>query len=160
MSGFKRRAASVATEPTPEPAADPAADPTADFPECADIRLLMGKNSYYLYDARVMTDTYARWSYLAAEDDPVAAFIECVRDESRTYPRPMAITNLANPPFLMSADDVEVAFATAREQARADDIERIEATNGDVYFYSTAYLTPTRAQSLAQYDAVERAFNV
>lgn len=199
MSGFKRRATSVATDPAaannpepapetasmadPEPASapepateptfeeptadisaqatpDPAPDPAADFPECADIRLLMGKNSYYLYDARVMTDTYARWSYLAAEDDPVAAFIECVRDESRTYPRPMAITNLANPPFLMNADAVETAFATARQQGRADDIERIKATNGDVYFYSTAYLTPTRAQSLAQYDVVERAFNV
>lgn len=176
MSGFKRRAKAplevveedIATEPEAEPASDaavepklePAPDPRESYPECIDIRLLMGANSYYLYDSRVMTDTYARWSYLAAENDPVAAFIECVRDESRTYPRPMAITNLANPPFLMDAETVEAAFASALEQGRADDIERIQATNGDVYFYSKTYLTPTRAQSLAQYDAVERAFNV
>ncbi|MEY8561606.1 hypothetical protein AALA21_00905 [Eggerthellaceae bacterium 3-80] len=146
--------------PAAESASEPTPDPSENYPECAGIRLLMGADSYYLYDANVMTDTYARWSYLAAEDDPVAAFVECVRDESRTYPRPMAITNLANPPFRMDAEAVEAAFARALEQGRADDIERIEATNGDVYFYSTAYLTPTRAQSLAQYDAVERAFNV
>lgn len=174
MSGFKRRAKApleaveedIAPEPEPasdaavEPKLEPAPDPRESYPECIDIRLLMGANSYYLYDSRVMTDTYARWSYLAAENDPVAAFIECVRDESRTYPRPMAITNLANPPFLMDAETVEAAFASALEQGRADDIERIQATNGDVYFYSKTYLTPTRAQSLAQYDAVERAFNV
>lgn len=180
MSGFKRRAkaplevaeediatepelesaSDAAVEPTSEPEPSPAPDPRESYPECIDIRLLMGANSYYLYDSRVMTDTYARWSYLAAENDPVAAFIECVRDESRTYPRPMAISNLANPPFLMDAEAVEAAFASALEQGRADDIERIQATNGDVYFYSKTYLTPTRAQSLAQYDAVERAFNV
>ncbi|WP_251178106.1 hypothetical protein [Adlercreutzia agrestimuris] len=180
MSGFKRRAkaplevaeediapepelepaSDTAVKPAPEPEPSPAPDPRESYPECIDIRLLMGANSYYLYDSRVMTDTYARWSYLAAENDPVAAFIECVRDESRTYPRPMAITNLANPPFLMDAEAVEAAFASALDQGRADDIERIQATNGDVYFYSKTYLTPTRAQSLAQYDAVERAFNV
>lgn len=153
-------ASDAAVDPPSEPEPSPASDPRESYPECADIRLLMGANSYYLYDSRVMTDTYARWSYLAAENDPVAAFIECVRDESRTYPRPMAITNLANPPFLMDAEAVEAAFASALEQGRADDIERIQATNGDVYFYSKTYLTPTRAQSLAQYDAVERAFNV
>ena len=36
---------------------------------------------------------------------------------------------------------VEAAFAEARAQGRADDIERVEASNGDVYFYSTTYLT-------------------
>lgn len=60
----------------------------------------------------------------------------------------------------MDAETVEASFRQARDQGRAADIERIEASNGDVYFYSTDHLTPTRAQSLAEYDAVERAFNV
>ncbi len=50
----------------------------------------MGAESYYLYDDSAMTDAYARWAFLAAEDDPVATFIECVREESSVYPRPMA----------------------------------------------------------------------
>ena len=129
-------------------------------PEFAHIRLLMGAESYYLYDDSAMTDAYARWAFLAAEDDPVATFIECVREESSVYPRPMARENLANDPFRMKAEAVEAAFAEARAQGRADDIERVEASNGDVYFYSTTYLTPRRAQALAEWDAVERIRNV
>ena len=86
-----------------------------------------------------MTASYARWAFLAAEDDPVATFIECVREESSVYPRPMARESLANDPFRMKAEAVEAAFAEARAQGRADDIERVEASNGDVYFYSTTY---------------------
>uniref|UniRef100_A0A7C9NRS0 Uncharacterized protein n=1 Tax=Muribaculaceae bacterium Z82 TaxID=2304548 RepID=A0A7C9NRS0_9BACT len=130
------------------------------FADCRGIRLLMGAHSYYLYDEAAMTDTYARWAFLAAEDDPVATFLECVRDESRIYPRPLARVNLENPPFRMDAETAETAYRTACDQGRADDVQRIEATNGAVYFYSTDYLSPARAQSLAQYDAVERAFNV
>ena len=129
-------------------------------PEFAHIRLLMGAESYYLYDDSAMTDAYARWAFLAAEDDPVATFIECVREESSVYPRPMARENLANDPFRMNAEAVEAAFAEAGAQGRADDIERVEAPNGDVYFYSTTYLTPRRAQALAEWDAVERIRNV
>ncbi|MEY8460545.1 hypothetical protein AALA69_05375 [Eggerthellaceae bacterium 24-137] len=128
--------------------------------DCKNIRLLLGATSYYLYDASAMTDAYARWSFLAAEDDPVATFVECVREESSVYPRPMARANLANDPFRLSAEAVEAAFAEARAQGRADDIERTEASNGDVYFYSTTYLSPVRARSLAEWDAVERRRNV
>ena len=135
----------------------PEEDPHSEF---AHIRLLMGAESYYLYDDSAMTDAYARWAFLAAEDDPVATFIECVREESSVYPRPMARESLANDPFRMKAEAVEAAFAEARAQGRADDIERVEASNGDVYFYSTTYLTPRRAQALAEWDAVERIRNV
>ena len=85
-------------------------------PEFAHIRLLMGAESYYLYDDSAMTDAYARWAFLAAEDDPVATFIECVREESSVYPRPMARESLANDPFRMNAEAVEAAFAEAGAQ--------------------------------------------
>lgn len=130
------------------------------FPECEGIRLLMGARSYYLYDSAAMTDSYARWAFLAAEDDPVATFVECVREESAVYPRPMARATLANDPFHLDAAVVEAAFADAEAQGRAEDIQRIEASNGDVYFFSTRFLTPVRAQALAEWDAVERKRNV
>lgn len=130
------------------------------FPECEGIRLLMGARSYYLYDSAAMTDSYARWAFLAAEDDPVATFVECVREESAVYPRPMARATLANDPFRLDAAAVEAAFADAEAQGRAEDIQRIEASNGDVYFFSTRFLTPVRAQALAEWDAVERKRNV
>lgn len=134
--------------------------PVDEFGDCRGIGLLMGASSYYLYDRTAMTDAYARWAFLAAEDDPVATFLECVREESSVYPRPMAVTSLANDPFRMDAAAVEDAFAAARAQGRADDIERTEASNGDVYFYSTRFLTPRRAEALAEWDAVERFRNV
>ena len=58
----------------------------------------MGGSSYYLYDGAAMTDAFARWAFLAAEDDPVTTFIECVREQAEVYQRPMARANLANDP--------------------------------------------------------------
>lgn len=134
--------------------------PADEFADCRGIRLLMGASSYYLYDRTAMTDAYARWAFLAAEDDPVTTFLECVREESSVYPRPMAITTLANEPFRMDAAAVEAAFMAAHDQGRAEDVERVEASNGDAYFYSTRFLTPRRAKALAEWDAVERFRNV
>lgn len=149
-----------APENTPEGAPKGSVEVPPVFPECEGIHLLMGATSYYLYDSAAMTDSYARWAFLAAEDDPVATFIECVREESAVYPRPMACATLANDPFRLDAVAVEEAFAAAVAQGRAEDIERLEASNGDVYFFSTRFLTPVRAQALAEWDAVERKRNV
>ena len=38
---------------------------------CNRIKVLMGMHSYYLYDETLMTASYARWAFLAAEDNPV-----------------------------------------------------------------------------------------
>ena len=58
--------------------------------KCNRIKVLMGMHSYYLYDETLMTASYARWAFLAAEDNPVVTFVECVREDSRVYPRPYA----------------------------------------------------------------------
>ena len=47
-----------------------------------------------------------------------------------------------------------------RDSGNYPDIERTEASNGDVYYYSTQYLEPGYAASLAEYDAVERPADV
>ena len=47
--------------------------------KCNRIKVLMGMHSYYLYDETLMTASYARWAFLAAEDNPVVTFVECVR---------------------------------------------------------------------------------
>lgn len=126
----------------------------------ADIKALVGAHSYYLYDAKAMTDTYANWAFLAAEDNPLVTFAFCVREDSRVYPRPMPAQSLKNAPFRMSDEEIERAWQLSREHADYDDIVRIEASNKDVYFYSTIYLSAARAQALAEWDAVERYRNV
>ena len=128
--------------------------------KCNRIKVLMGMHSYYLYDETLMTASYARWAFLAAEDNPVVTFVECVREDSRVYPRPYAAECLKNPPFRMTDEQIEETWWTVRDSGNYPDIERTEASNGDVYYYSTQYLESGYAASLAEYDAVERPADV
>ena len=122
--------------------------------KCNRIKVLMGMHSYYLYDETLMTASYARWAFLAAEDNPVVTFVECVREDSRVYPRPYAAECLKNPPFRMTDEQIEETWQAVRDSGNYPDIERTEASNGDVYYYSTQYLESGYAASLAEYDAV------
>ena len=128
--------------------------------KCNRIKVLMGMHSYFLYDETLMTASYARWAFLAAEDNPVVTFVECVREDSRVYPRPYAAECLKNPPFRMTDDQIEETWQAVRDSGNYPDIERTEASNGDVYYYSTQYLESGYAASLAEYDAVERPADV
>lgn len=128
----------------------------ADRLACDDIVVLVGKHSYYLYSKAFMTDAYARWAFLASEDDRVLTFVECVRDESRKYPRPMEASSLLNPPFKMTFEEVEELWRAVRDSGAYPDLNTLTASNGDVYYFSTDYLTPTYAASLAEWNSVER----
>ena len=128
--------------------------------KCNRIKVLMGMHSYYLYDETLMTASYARWAFLAAEDNPVVTFVECVREDSRVYPRPYAAECLKNPPFRMTDEQIEETWQAVRDSGNYPDIERTEASNGDVYYYSTKYLQPGFAASLAEFSSVERPASV
>lgn len=128
--------------------------------DCSHIAVIKGLRGTYLYDTQKMTERYAHWAFLAAEDDPVTTFAECVREDSRVYPRPYRASNLENEPFNMSAADIESAWEKVSASEAYADIERASASNGDVYFYSTRYLTPAYARSLAEYASVIRPANV
>ena len=78
--------------------------------DCEHIATLVGAHSYYVYDRSIMTDTYAHWAFLAAEDDRVVTFVECVREDSRVYPRPLAASSLKNPPFRMTDEDIAATW--------------------------------------------------
>ena len=127
---------------------------------CNRIKVLMGMHSYYLYDQTLMTDNYARWAFLAAEDNPQVTFVECVREDSRVYPRPYAAECLRNPPFSMTDEQIQQTWEAVRDSGNYPDIGRTVASNGDVYYYSTDYLSAEYAESLAEYDAVDRPANV
>lgn len=139
---------------------DESAAPVRKEIKCNRIKVLMGMHSYYLYDETLMTASYARWAFLAAEDNPVVTFVECVREDSRVYPRPYAAECLKNPPFRMTDERIEETWQAVRDSGNYPDIERTEASNGDVYYYSTQYLESGYAASLAEYDAVERPADV
>lgn len=150
-----------AEEPHPERSVedaeskDPERRDSAELP-CDDIVTLVGKHSYYLYSTDRMTDAYARWAFLAREDDRVLTFVECVRDESRKYPRPMEASSLTNEPFKLSAEEIDELWQTVRDSGAYPDLDTLTASNGDVYYFSTNYLTPAYAASLAEWNSVER----
>lgn len=124
------------------------------------IAVIVGQHSYYLYDEDLMTKQYAQWAFLAAENDPLMTFVNCVREEGRTYPRPLAASDLANPPFSMEAAEIEETWGKVQESGAYPDIVQVRASNGDVYYASTLYLTPEYAESLAEWSSVGRAMNV
>lgn len=140
----------------------PVEDAGGSVPEidCENIEALVGRRSYYLYDRSIMTDAFAHWAFLAAEDDDVVTFVDCAREESRVYPRPMPTDMLENDPFRFSAERIERAWEAVRDSGEYPDVERVEASNGDVYYFSTRYLSRVRAAALAEWASVERARNV
>ena len=139
---------------------DDDAEPVQFEIDSSNIVALVGRYSYYLYDRTLMTDSFAHWSFLAAEGDDALTFADCVREESRTYPRPMPIESLENDPFRFSEERILRIWDHVRASGEYPDIEQVVASNGDIFFYSTRYLTPEYAASLAEWAAVERLRNV
>ena len=139
---------------------DEEAGPVERVVDCSSIVALVGAHSYYLYDRTAMTDAYAHWAFLAAEDDNVVTFVDCVREDSRVYPRPLAASSLGNPPFNLAQDVVAQTWDIVRESGAYPDIQQTTASNGDVYYFSTEHLSPAYAASLAEWDAVERKMHL
>ena len=128
--------------------------------DCENVVALVGATSYYLYDRSIMTDAYAHWAFLAAEDDDLVTFVDCVREESRVYPRPMPVDTLRNEPFGFTEERIMDTWEAVRASGEYPDIKQVAASNGDVYFFSTKFLTRVHAQALAEWSSVERLRNV
>jgi hypothetical protein len=126
--------------------------------DMGDIRILHGNERSYLYSARSMTDNYANWAFLSQENDAARTLVECAREESRVYPRPMVSRSLQNPPFNLSAEAIAEAFEQVVASGAFPDIQSTVASNGDVYYFSTEYLSPAYANSLAEYSSVTSRF--
>ena len=68
----------------------------------------------------------------------------------------MSIDGLKNEPFSMTDEEIVETWEAIKESGAYPDIETTAASNGDVFFYSTEYLNPAYAASLAEWHAVER----
>ncbi len=128
--------------------------------DASGIKMLEGAKGKYFYDANHMSDSFSKLAFLAAEDDPMVTFSYCIREESKTYPRPMAETNFFNDPISMTKDDVRDLWSKAQQLPEYTDIKQLSASNGDVYYYSDAHLSEDYARSLAEWASVERLWNV
>ena len=124
-----------------------------------DIAILQGKKATYLYSAALLSHSFAKALYHTAEDNDVATFVDVVRTESSTYPRPLGIDSLMNPPYLWSPAHTREVFAKVQEAGSFKDIHETHASNGRTYYYSDIYLSEAQARSLAEWYGVEQQRN-
>ena len=136
-------------------------DPDDPLPErsVADIVIRYGKKGTYLYSEALLANNYAQILFLNAEDNDLTTFVTLVRDESKTYPRPMDETSFMNPPFLWSRKKVRELFDRTRENGSFPDIKCTITTRNQRFYYSDWYLRDAQAKSLAQFYGVERGMN-
>jgi hypothetical protein len=125
----------------------------------SDLRQIKGRETSYWYSQNLMTESYAGWAMLAREDDVAQTLVQCAREESRTYPRPLSAHSLSNAPFHLTAEALAEAFERIRESGEFPDIERLVASNGDVYYFSNKHLRRVRAEALAEYYSVDVYYN-
>ena len=128
--------------------------------ECSDIRTIEGGHDVYLYSADHMSDSYAHWAYLAEEGDDVATLVDNTRQECKIYPRPLLARSLTNDPYNFTLDHVYGVFRQVEESGDYPDIKACSASNGDVYYYSTTYLSTAQAKAMAEWYSVEKPMNV
>lgn len=128
-------------------------------PVVTDIALMQGKKATYLYSVSLLSHSFAKALYHTAEDNDVATFVDVVRTESSTYPRPVGIDSLMNPPYLWSRAHTREVFGKVQEAGSFNDIHEVHASNGVAFYYSDLYLSEAQAKSLAEWAAVERQRN-
>lgn len=136
-------------------------NPDEPLPELAvnDIVIRYGKKGTYLYSEALLANNYAQILFLTAENDDMATFVSLVRDESKTYPRPMDETSFMNPPFLWTRHKVREEFERVRETGSFPDIKLTVTTRNQRFYYSDLYLSDAQAKALAQFYGVERGMN-
>ncbi|MDY2777215.1 MAG: hypothetical protein SOU51_02400 [Collinsella sp.] len=128
-------------------------------PDVSDIAVIYGKKGAYLYSKALMSHSFAHALFLTSEDDDLAIFVDVVRSESRVYPRPVAASTFANPPYLWSDERTMRVFGEVSSDAAFADLKLVRASNGEPYFYSDRYLSDAQGRALAEWYGVEKGMN-
>lgn len=121
----------------------------------SDIQWIAGGADTYYFSSLAMTRSYATHLARVEDHDPLILIAETVRDESRGYTRPTALTSFLGPPFFISDADIASLLHRLRRSPDFRDIRTCTASNGAVYLYSAYYLTDTHARKLTEYYEVE-----
>ena len=103
--------------------------------------------------------SFAKALYHTAEDNDVATFVDVVRTESSTYPRPVGIDSFMNPPYLWAPSRTREVYQKTIATSSFKDIHETHASNGRTYYYSDMYLSEAQARSLAEWYGVEQQRN-
>ena len=119
------------------------------FPE---IRILPGKTREYLYNSRIMSETYAEILFHNEEQDYSGQVLQTVRRESRLYPRTTAIARFLEPPYLIPEDLLPGIVESLLSEGGP--LEKCRASNGAEHLFSPKHLVRSQAEYLAEWEEV------
>lgn len=128
-------------------------------PALAAITAIPGKQDTYYYDNTVWTERFAQVQALLEEKDLLSTIATATRHDCKVYPRPLRFCTLTDRPYSFSKDEILGALARMKLEPGYDDIDTVQASNGNLCLYSTAHMSKAYAQALCEYMEVEQTLS-
>jgi hypothetical protein len=110
------------------------------------------------YSSHYMTEGYAK-IIIRKGEDLLSMIAETVRENSKTYPRPVPFGIFQDPPFELTQQELMGCLQKMAEQEDYTDIAQTMTSVGTVFLYSTLHLEPDYASALAEWIDVGQANN-
>jgi hypothetical protein len=125
--------------------------------ENPDLREISDGNGIaYYYSTRSLSETYAG-ILMSKEEGPHSIIARVVRENSEIYPRPVPLDFFSRSPFDLTQEEILDCLGKMREQSEYQDIARTTTSIGTVFLYSSLYLEPDYAFTLAEWLDVGQA---
>jgi hypothetical protein len=144
-----------------------AADDLADFVEILgkvaqeneDLREISTRAgiSYY-YSTLTLSETYAK-ILVGNEEGPLSVIAQVVRENSESYPRPVPLDLFRGSPFDLTQEEILDCLEEMAARGEFQDIARTTTSVGTVFLYSSRYLEPDYAFTLAEWVDVGQVNN-
>ncbi len=124
-----------------------------------DIKEVSGSNGIPCYYSTMsLTEGYVR-ILIQKKENPLSLMAEIVRENSSVYPRPVPLDIFKESPFDFTQDELLVCLRKMAEERKYQDIAQTVTSIGTVFLYSTQYLEPDYASSLAEWVDVGQVNN-
>lgn len=119
--------------------------------EYGDLRTFQGSRQSYYYASPILADNYVRALVLAEEGDLTHTIAEIARYDSQTYPRPTEALFFTRFPYRHTAIEVKRALERMAGDSRFTDIVTYTSEKGNLYVFSTRFITPFYGKKLVEY---------
>lgn len=127
--------------------------------ENPDLREICGRNGIaYYHSVESLSETYGRILVWKSEN-PLWMIAEVVRRNSRLYPRPVSLDSFQKPPFGLTGEEILECVDTMAYHKEYQDIAQTITSAGTHFLYSTDYLEPDHALTLAEWLDVGQVNN-
>lgn len=113
-----------------------------------DLAVLHGLDGGVYYHCKLLLSaSYAK--LLTGLENPPMLLAESIRNDSREYPRPVAVEFFECPPFNFSPQQLSEILGRIADEPEYADITFVESSVGTVYLYSEKYMDKDYASYLA-----------